>query len=169
MSQRLTECSWPYLLSCTSTRWELILRNLNESAKLCHSGWHNLIKVPLIASIVYLLFHSNNGGQGWRSDICIVYGNFPYNLGKIKLMRVHATTFTLPPEPGCSAYAWSACSIGVATVANKNTPFVILVGHTTPIDSKLTIVHVLKPVFFYQIQQIHCTYNSLRCLDLQSW
>ena len=51
------------------------------------------------------------------------------------------------------------CAVGVAMIANKNT---LTCDACMPCQS---ILSILKPVF----QQICCTYNSLWCLDLQSW
>ena len=52
---------------------------------------------------------------------------------------------------------------GVAIMVKKNTLFVTLIYRLCH-----SILSILKPVF-RQIQQIHCIYNLLRCLDCQIW
>ena len=53
--------------------------------------------------------------------------------------------------------------MGVATMANKNALFVMLVYRLCH-----SILSILKPVF-RQIRLIRCVYNLLRCLDRQIW
>ena len=69
--------------------------------------------------------------------------------------------------------AWSCCicivqwsqSMGAATMANRSTLFVMLVGW-----SHHSILSILKPIFFTKFSEfIALSYNLISSLDLQIW
>ena len=126
--QWLTECSWAHQVSRTSTR--SISQNSNKSAMPFWPTQSNE-KASLIQrfkSFVQWL-------PGLKTDSIRWSSLQPGKLSSRVCMHIIWNWYQAPLSPSswnwvlCILCSWLACSVRVATVANKNTPFVIPLIH----------------------------------------